>query len=70
MTVKSIPWAGEGTPDLGPTTPVRPQYRGPEDLRKGDRIRCAPVARLDWSHDGGPDDIIAYSVEDHEEIAQ
>lgn len=41
---------------------VRPFYRGPADEAKGVRIRVAPAIRLDWSHDGGPDDIVAYEV--------
>lgn len=41
---------------------VRPQYRGDERPEIGTRIRVARAARLDWSHDGGPDDIVGYSV--------
>ena len=41
---------------------VRPFYRGPEDEAKGVRIKVAPAIRLDWSHDGGPDDIVEYEV--------
>lgn len=46
-----------------PFTPVSLIYRGPEDPAKGVRIPFAAAARMDWSHDGGPDDIIAYRVE-------
>ena len=39
---------------------IRPEYRGPVDPEKGIRLLCAPASRLDWSHDGGPDDIVGY----------
>lgn len=41
---------------------VRPEYRGAERPEMGTRIVCARASRLDWSHDGGPDDIVAFSV--------
>ena len=41
---------------------VRPEYRGPERPEIGTRIVCARAARLDWSHDGGPDDIVGYTA--------
>lgn len=59
-------WHGNGTPDLPPMTPVRPKYRGPANPVKGVRMVIGPVSRLDWSHDGGPDDIVAYQVEEVE----
>lgn len=45
-----------------PGAAVIPVYRGPEDRSKGLRIACAPARRLDWSHDGGPDDIVGYEM--------
>ena len=39
---------------------IQPEYRGAYDPEKGTRITCAMAARLDWSHDGGPDDIVGY----------
>lgn len=48
---------------VDPATPVRPVYRGNADPAKGTRIFFAPAARLDWSHDGGPDDIVGYFIE-------
>lgn len=51
-----------GSCPVEPMVTVRPVYRGKEDKAKGIRIKVAPAARLDWSHDGGPDDIIAYRV--------
>lgn len=44
-------------------TVIRPFFRGPEDTTKGVRITLAPAWRLDWSHDGADDDIIAYIPE-------
>ena len=41
---------------------VRPEYRGPERPEIGTRIVCARAARFDWSHDGGPDDIVGYTA--------
>ena len=38
---------------------VLPEYRG-EATPGGVRIACAMAARLDWSHDGGNDDIVGY----------
>lgn len=49
--------------------PVYPSYRGPADPAKGTRIRIAPAGRLDWSHDGGPDDIVGYCIARREELA-
>lgn len=51
-----------GSCPVPPTVVVRPVYRGAEDPVRGIRITLATAARLDWSHDGGPDDIIAYEV--------
>lgn len=45
-------------------TPVRVKYRGAEDPAKGIRIPFSQMVRFDWSHDGGPDDIIAYRIEE------
>lgn len=56
-----IPWHGGNCP-VAPETPVRLHYRGPVDDIKGVRIVNAPAGRLDWSHDGNPDDIVAYEV--------
>lgn len=39
---------------------VQPVYRGPASPAKGIRITMAAAARLDWSHDGSDDDIMAY----------
>lgn len=39
---------------------IQPEYRGPVDPAKGTRLICAMASRLDWSHDGGPDDIVGY----------
>lgn len=47
---------------VSPEVAVRPVYRGQQDPSKGIRITIAPAGRLDWSHDGGPDDIVGYSV--------
>ncbi len=41
---------------------VRPVYRGPPTIPNGIRIAFAPAKRLDWSHDGGDDDIVAYEL--------
>lgn len=41
---------------------VLPEYRGPCDPEKGTRITCAMASRFDWSHDGGPDDIVGYWI--------
>jgi len=50
---------GGAMPVLGHVV-VRPEYRGAERPEIGTRIVCARAARLDWSHDGGPDDIVGY----------
>lgn len=40
------------------------EYRGAEAPElMGQRIPFARASRMDWSHDGGPDDIIAYRKE-------
>lgn len=39
---------------------IRPEYRGDERPEIGTRIACARAERFDWSHDGGPDDIVAF----------
>lgn len=45
-------------------SPVRLLYRGAEaPSMLGMRIPFAAGGRMDWSHDGGPDDIIAYKPE-------
>ena len=56
-----FPWHGGECPEH-PDSRIYPEYRGPVDPAKGVRITCAPASRLDWSHDGGPDDIIAYRI--------
>lgn len=38
---------------------IRPEYRGPAS---GDRVKMSRADLLRWPHDGGPDDIVAYSV--------
>lgn len=60
MSVTLIPHDGGAYPG-SPHDQVRPQYRGPA-RPTGTRITCAMASRLDWSHDGGDDDIIAYEV--------
>lgn len=45
-----------------PLDQIVPTYRGPERLNIGIRVKCAPAKRLDWSLDGGPDDIVAYEI--------
>ena len=53
----------DGEPYGGsPWDQIVPEYRGPSDPAKGTRITCAPAGRLDWSHDGSDDDIVAYYV--------
>ena len=59
---KLIPHDGGPCP-ASPHTPVRPVYRGEENpARKWLRITFAPAGQLDWSHDGGPDDIVGYYI--------
>lgn len=41
---------------------IRPIYRGPQTIPDGVRITFAPARRLDWSHSGSDDDIVAYQV--------
>lgn len=54
-------WNGGNCPeDLAAR--IKPYYRGPEKP-DGVRITCAPAGRLDWSHDGGDDDIVSYVVQ-------
>lgn len=57
-----IAHTGGGCP-VDPSTPVRLEYRGAADPEKGIRIPFAAAGRMDWSHDGSADDIIAYRVE-------
>ena len=45
---------------VAPDTPVALMYRDKPDPMKGIRIPFALAIRLDWSHDGQDDDIIAY----------
>lgn len=47
---------------VAPDTPIRPVYRGSANNARCPRISYAIAARLDWSHDGGPDDIVGYYV--------
>jgi|GEM_PF-4517814 len=56
------PWAGGECPEDA-YTQVRPTYRGPAAPPPAVRILSAPAGRLNWSHDGGPDDIVAYEVQ-------
>lgn len=50
-----------GTCPVEPALPVLPEYRGVPSLPKpAQRITCAPAGRMDWSHDGGSDDIVGY----------
>lgn len=59
-----IDWNGGcDHPDIPPNTPVQVQYRGPANPC-GVRIPFAPAVRFDWSHDGSPDDIVAYKPRD------
>lgn len=53
-------WLGGDCPEH-PYAQIWPTYRGPARAT-GVRITCAMAGRLDWSHDGSDDDIIAYSV--------
>jgi hypothetical protein len=55
------PWHGGECPEAA-MSQIEPVYRGPCDSAKGTRIACAPAIRLDWSHDGGDDDIVEYYV--------
>ena len=41
---------------------IKPLYRGAERPEFGIRRSFGPVCAFDWSHDGGPDDIIGYRV--------
>lgn len=55
--------AHDGGPcPVHPLTVVRPKFRGPPNPDFGIRIRVAPAIRLDWTHDGGDDDIVGYEV--------
>lgn len=63
MAEQIKPWNGGGCPE-DPDTPIKPFYRGPPKPI-GIRITCAPANRLDWSHDGGDDDITGYVVMNH-----
>ena len=60
MNEKAKLWAGGQCPEH-PDSQIQPFYRGPEKPT-GYRITCAPASRLDWSHDGGDDDITSYRV--------
>lgn len=51
-----------GSMPVPETAVVKPFYRGAERPEIGTRIVCAQAGRLDWSHDGGPDDIVAFVV--------
>ena len=53
-------WGGGDCPEH-PDAQIKPAYRGPPNPH-GIRITCAPAGRLDWSHDGGDDDIVSYIV--------
>lgn len=55
------PWNGGECPENRDSR-IKPFYRGPEKPC-GTRITCAPAWRLDWSHDGGDDDITSYVVQ-------
>ena len=60
---KVVPHDGGPCP-VPPMTLVRPVYRGPErPAVRGLRITFAAARRLEWSHDGGPDDIVGYTIE-------
>lgn len=54
-------WSGGECPEH-PDSRIKPFYRG-EPRTDGVRITCAPAKRLNWSHDGGDDDIISYVVQ-------
>ncbi len=52
----------DGGPYPGsPYDQVRLRYRGPSKPG-GIRITSSMAARLDWTHDGSDDDIVAYEV--------
>lgn len=63
----AIPWDGGACPEPDGAA-IKPFYRGPAK-QNGVRITCAPARRLDWSHDGGDDDIISYVVLPHIQLA-
>jgi len=53
--------SGAGIPEgLSAIDWVEPLFRGPADPAKGWRRDFGFVFAFDWTHDGGPDDIIAY----------
>ena len=55
-------WAGgESCPEPADAM-VWPVYRGDANPAFGIRIVSARASRLDWSHDGGNDDIVGYRV--------
>ena len=59
---KPIPHDGGPCP-VPDMTPIRPVYRGPVNEPYG-MIRIAPAVRIDWTHDGGGGDVVAYYIED------
>ena len=61
MTGFVKPWSGGECPEAD-LAQIKPLYRGPASPPPAIRITCAPARRLDWSHDGGPDDIVGYVV--------
>lgn len=54
-------WSGGECPE-DKDSRIKPYYRGSEKPH-GIRILCAPAGRLNWSHDGGDDDIVSYVVQ-------
>jgi len=59
-----IPHNGGPMPSGLDGLPIELQYRGHERPDIGIRMACAPAIRIDWSHDGGPDVVVAYRVAD------
>lgn len=60
----AIGWDGGACP-VDPSAIVQPRYRGSPEAAKGVRIEWpCPAWRLNWSHDGQDDDIVAYHVVD------
>jgi hypothetical protein len=58
------PWAGGKCP-VPFDVIVAVQYRAKAEPTKGVRIEWpVPAGRLDWTHDGEDDDIVAYAVID------
>lgn len=56
------PWGGGSECPEPSGAKVWPIYRGPANPELGIRFTCAVAGRLDWSHDGGDDDIVGYRV--------